>query len=48
MRYLIVIVLSIGLLGSCWFGKELISGEILVVIGLFIGFEKVDCVGEGF
>ena len=47
MRYLIVIVLSIGLLGSCRSGKEPTSGETPVVISLLIGPEKVDCVGEG-
>lgn len=47
MRYLIIIGLSMGLLGSCRSGKDPTSGETPAVISLLIGPEKVDCIGEG-
>lgn len=47
MRYLIIIGLSLVFLCGCRSGKEPTSGETPAVISLFIGPEKVDCVGEG-
>jgi len=47
MRYLLIIGLILSFLCSCRSGKEPTSGETPTVISLFIGPEKVDCVGEG-